>query len=133
MPGRLGMNHLVGNVIGEMLLQFGMALKEGQVSLIGDAMKIVDLGDEAVPVLPKDFDRFHGQRAVPHVGMKASLDEPTIGDVGQIFFQIGDHRVGFLRREPLIGKILPSESHLFLLMFGFCATQRVRNVEHLEP
>ena len=100
------MDHLVGDVVGKMFLQLGMAFEKRQVALVGDAVKIIDLGDEAVPVLPEDFDRFHGQRAVGHVGVKASFDQPAVGDVQQIFFQIGDHRIGFLRREFLAGKIL---------------------------
>jgi hypothetical protein len=100
-----------------MFLQLGMALEKRQVALIGDAMKIVDFGNKSVPVLPKDFDRFHRQGAIRHVAVKSPSDEPTIGDFGQIFFQIGDDRVGFLRRDSLTGKILSSKSHIFSYYF----------------
>ena len=67
MAGRLRMNHFVGHMIGKVPLQFGMAFEKRQVALIGDAVKIVDLGDEAVPVLPENFDRLHGQSsALPY-------------------------------------------------------------------
>ena len=51
------------------------------MALIGDAVKVIDLGDKAMPVLPEDFNRFHGQRAVGHVGVKASFEQPAVGDV----------------------------------------------------
>ena len=113
MAGRLGVNHLVRDVVGKMLLQLGVALEKWQVALVGDTVKIVDFGNEAIPVLPKYFDRFHRQAAIRHVVVKSTLDEPAIGNLGQIFFQIGDDRVGFLWRDSLTGKILSSKSHIF--------------------
>ena len=57
-----------------MFLQLGMALEERQVALVSDAVKVIDLGDKAIPVLPKDFDRLHGQACrLPMLGVKARL------------------------------------------------------------
>ncbi len=67
MTRRRGMDHLVSHVVGKMFLQFRMAFEERQVALIGDAVEIVNLGDEPVPILPKDFDCLHRQRAIGHV------------------------------------------------------------------
>ena len=49
------MNHLVGDVVGKVFLQIGMAFEKRQMALIGDAVKIIDLGDKAIPVLPEDL------------------------------------------------------------------------------
>ena len=79
------MNHFVGDMIGKMLLQFRMTLEKRQMALVGDAVKIIDLGDKAIPVLPEDFDRFHRQRAVRQVAVKTPLDKPSVGDISQKF------------------------------------------------
>ena len=91
------MDHLVSHVVGKMFLQFRMAFEERQVALIGDAVEIVNLSDEPVPILPKDFDCLHRQRAIGHVRMKTSFEQPAVGNIHQMFFKISDHRVGFLR------------------------------------
>jgi len=75
------MNHLVGHVGGEVLEQLRVTLEKGLLTLISDAMKIVDLGDESIPVLPEDFDRLHGQRAITHIRVKAALDQPFVGNL----------------------------------------------------
>src|SRR5258706_16086477 len=115
MSRRLGMNHLVGNVGGEMFLQIRMAFKERQMALVRDTVKIVDLGDKAMPVLPEDFDRFQRQTAIAHIRMKAPFENPTLAEFGQIFFQIGDDCISLLRRKFRAGKILSAQSHNALL------------------
>ena len=67
------MDHLVGYMGGEMFLQIRMAFEKRQMALVGDTMEIIDLGDEAMPVLPENFDRFHRQRAVAHVAYENGL------------------------------------------------------------
>ena len=52
---------------------------------LGTAVPI-SCGNEAVPILPEHLDRLHRQAAVRHVGMEASLDQPAVGNLGQIFF-----------------------------------------------
>src|SRR5688572_9015829 len=78
---RRRMNHFVSHMIGEMLLQLRVALEERRMALIRHPMKIIDLGDKAVPVLPKDFDRLHRQGATGHVRMKPPLEKPAVGQL----------------------------------------------------
>jgi hypothetical protein len=40
--------------------------------------------------------------------VKAAFEQPSIGDIHQIRFQVRDYRLRFLRRESFAGKILPS-------------------------
>ena len=75
---RLWMNHLIRDVICEMSLQFRVPLEEGEMTLIRDTVQVVDFGDEAVPILPEDFDRFFGQGAISQLAVEASLDEPAV-------------------------------------------------------
>ncbi len=82
----LGVDHFIGDTISEMLLQLGMAFEKRQVALVGDAVKVIDLGDKTIPVLPKHLDRLHRQAAIAHVGVEAPVHEPAVGNVHQIFF-----------------------------------------------
>ena len=72
------MNHLVRHMISEMPLQFGMTFEERQVPLISDAVKVIDLGHEAVPVLPEHLDRLHGQNSLFQIRVKAPIKKPPI-------------------------------------------------------
>jgi hypothetical protein len=92
-------------VVGEVLLQLGVALEERQVALIGHAVKIVDLGDKAVPVLPEYFDRLHGQGALGQLGVKPAFEKPAIRESQTIFFKIRDDLFGLLRRQFFAGVV----------------------------
>ena len=75
---RLGVNHLVSHVGGEVALEFRMALEEREVALVGATMEVIDLGDKAVPVLPENADRFHRKGSLSEFPVKSPLEQPAV-------------------------------------------------------
>ena len=80
------MDHFIGDVIGEMSLQLRVTFEKRQLALVRNTMKIIDLRDKAVPVLPKNFNRLHRQGAGAHVSMKPALEQPPVRQLHQVFF-----------------------------------------------
>ncbi len=72
------MDHFIGHVIGEMALEFRVALEKGEVALVGTAVQIVDLGDKTVPVLPEDTDGLHGKRSLTEFSVESAFNKPPV-------------------------------------------------------